>query len=266
MNVKDERDYPSAYAIPKTLSESIYNYLKDSIINNRLKANQRINEKEVAKLFKVSTTPVREAVLKLNAEGFVITDSHRETVVKEISYEELRDIFYVLGLLDSVGSSLAADYLNAQDLRYLENLTSEMEKHCHRNSTEKYIALNQEIHKKIWMHIPNRVLRSSLHYVYDQMLRYSNAHLNAFKKPNVLKTSMSEHKEILTALKNRNKKKLKNLLFEHWNSRLQPSSYEEGIREYLSNEKKGGAQRKSKEKTGEKSGVSANPDTPRTMD
>jgi len=264
--MRDGRDNPSAYAIPKTLSASIYNYLKDSIINNNLKANQRINEKEIAKLFEVSTTPVREAVLKLSAEGFVITNSHRETVVKEISYEELRDIFQVLGQLDSLGSSLAADNISPEDLKNLENMTSEMEKKCHLDSAEKYVALNQDIHKKIWKHIPNRVLQSALHYVHDQMLRYSYAHLHAFKKPDVLKTSMREHKDILTALKNQDKKKLKNLVFEHWNSRLQPSSYEEGIREYLSNERKGGAQRKSEEKTGKKSGVSAKPDTPRTMD
>ena len=188
MNERDGRDNPSAYAIPKTLSQSIYNYLKDSIINNRLKANQRINEKEIAKLFEVSSTPVREAVLKLNAEGFVVTDSHRETVVKEISYEELKDIFQVLGQLDSLGSSLAADNISTEDLKDLKNLTSEMEKHCHLDSREKYVALNQDIHKKIWKHIPNKVLRSALHYVHNQMLRYSYAHLNAFQKPDVLET------------------------------------------------------------------------------
>ena len=134
--------------------------------------------------------------------------------------------------MDSLGSSLAADNLSPEDLEDLENLTSEMEQHCHRDSTEKYVALNQDIHKKIWRHIPNRVLRSTLHYVNDQMLRYSYAHLKAFKKSDVLKISMREHREIFTALKNRDKKKLKNLLFEHWNSRLQSSSYEEGIREY----------------------------------
>jgi len=266
MNVNDSRGNRSSYAIPKTISQSIYNYLKDSIINNSLKANQRLNEKEIARLFEVSTTPVREAVLRLSAEGFVTIDSHRETVVKEISYEELKDIFQVLGQLDSLATCLAADNLSPEDLKDLENLTREMEKNCYLDSTEKYVALNLEIHKKIWKHIPNKVLRSTLHYVHNQMLRYSYAHLNALKKPDVLKTSMREHKDMITALKSRNKKKLKNMMFEHWNSRLQPSSYEEGIREYLTSQRKGGAQRKSEEKTREKGGVSAKPDTPETMD
>lgn len=259
-------DKPSAYAIPKTLSQSIYNHLKDAIINNSLKANQRINEKEIAQRFEVSTTPVREAVLKLSAEGFVTIDSHRETVVKEISYDELKDIFQVLGQLDSLGTSLAVDNLSPKDLEDLENLTAEMEKNCHLDSTEKYVALNQDIHKKIWKHIPNRVLRSTLHYVHDQMLRYSYAHLNALKKPDVLETSMKEHREILTALKTQDKKKINNLMFKHWNSRLQPSSYEEGIREYFTSQRKGGVQRKRENITNEKGGVSAKADTPGIID
>ncbi len=61
----------SSNSMPKTLSESVYNNLRTGIINNELKAGQRIYEKEIAKLYGVSTTPVREAFLKLNAEGYI---------------------------------------------------------------------------------------------------------------------------------------------------------------------------------------------------
>ena len=99
------RDVSSSFTIPKTLGQSIYSHLKDAILNNHLKANQKINEKEIAQSFGTSTTPVREAVMRLGAEGFVITDSHRETIVKEISLEELKEILLVMGHLDSLGFS-----------------------------------------------------------------------------------------------------------------------------------------------------------------
>jgi len=226
------------YSIPKTLSQTIYNHIKESIINNVLKANQKINEKEIAQLFGVSTTPVREAVLRLGAEGFVTLDSHREAVVKEISYKEIKDIFQVLGILDSLGSSLAVDNLSPEDLKEIEDLTKKMEQHCLQNSIEEFMAVNIDVHKRIWECIPNKFLQSTLLYVNDQMLRYNYARSYAFRKPGVLEKSMEEHKEILEALKSRDKKQVKNLLLKHWGSFLHPSPFEEGLKEYLSNEGK----------------------------
>lgn len=226
------------HSIPKTLSQSIYNHLKEAIINNELKANQKINDKEIAQLFEISTTPVREAVLKLGAEGFVTINSHREAVVKEISYKELKEIFQVIGILDSLATCLASEALTPEELKELEDLTQLMENSCYIQSIEKYMAINQDIHKKIWERIPNRFLRSTLEYINDQMLRYSYARFYAFRKPGVLERSLQEHKEILEALKNKDKKKLKTLILKHWGSLLQPSPFEEGLKEYLSSERK----------------------------
>ena len=69
--------------IPKTLSESVYNNLRIGIINNEFKAGQRIYEKEVAKSFGVSTTPVREAFLRLSAEGFITIVEDNFTILSE---------------------------------------------------------------------------------------------------------------------------------------------------------------------------------------
>jgi DNA-binding GntR family transcriptional regulator len=230
------RENSPTQAFPKTLSQSIYNYLKDSIINNKLKAKQRINEKEIATTFGVSTTPVREAVLRLGAEGFVTINSHREALVKEISFNELKEIFQVLAHLDSLGSSMAVDNLNPEDLKELEHLTKEMENHCHKNSIEKFMDLNVDVHRKIWESIPNRFLRSVLLNANGQMLRYNYARVHAYQKPGVLEKSMADHKEILKTLKSKDKKKIKNLMAKHWGSILKPSPFKEGLKEYLNNE------------------------------
>lgn len=236
--VIEKKGNEGKYIIPKTLSQSIYSHLKESIFNNELKANQKINEKQIAKLFGVSTTPVREAVLRLGAEGFVTIDSHREAVVKEISYKEIKEIFQVLAILDSLGSSLAIDHMSQEDLEEVEDLTRKMERYCHRDSIEEYMAINIDVHKKIWECIPNAFLQSTLLYINEQMLRYNYARSYAFRKPGTLERSMEEHKEILKALENKDKIRVKNLLLNHWGSFLHPSPFEEGLKEYLSNEGK----------------------------
>ncbi|MGB6867697.1 MAG: GntR family transcriptional regulator, partial [Candidatus Aminicenantaceae bacterium] len=69
--MNNKKNTTSKYPPPRTMSEFIYNNLKDAIMNRELKANQRINEKELSNAFHVSRTPVREAVLMLAAKGFV---------------------------------------------------------------------------------------------------------------------------------------------------------------------------------------------------
>jgi DNA-binding GntR family transcriptional regulator len=93
--------------------------------------------------------------------------------------------------------------------------------------------LNVTIHNKIWELLPNKFLQTTLRYINAQTLRYSYAFLQAFRKQGVLKRSLDEHKEILRALKNKDKKKLKGLMSKHWGSLLESSPSESRWKEYL---------------------------------
>lgn len=221
------------YTIPKTLSETIYNHLKESIITNKLKAGQKINERKIADLFEVSITPVREAVFMLGAEGLVNIKSHKEVVVKELSSEEIKEIFQVLSILESYAVTLAVDHIGQEDIKELEELHKKMARYCRKDSIEKYCSLNMAIHNKLWEFVPNKFLRETLHGVHDQFQRYSYAQFYALGKPGALKNSLKEHQEILRALKTKNKRQLKALLAKHWGSFLRPSRFEEGLKEYL---------------------------------
>lgn len=232
---KDENDL-SKYPLPRTISDFIYNNLKSAIINAKLRANQRINEKELAEQFRVSRTPVREAVLRLAAEGFVQIDSYRRAVVKEISYKELKEIFEVLGALDRLAVDLAVDSLTIKEIKKLEKLVDKMQQHCNLNSIEKYLELNVEFHNEIWKAVPNKLLVETLHSIRDKMLRYNYAQIYAFKKPGSLERSIKQHKELLKAIIDKDKEKLKNLIVKHRGSLWQPSVYNDGIKEYYKEE------------------------------
>lgn len=204
------------HEIPKTLSQSIYNYLKESIIKNELKVNQRINEKEIADGFSVSRTPVREALVRLAEEGFVNIISHREIVVKEILYEELVEIFQVMAILDSFATISALDKLTPEDIIKLEKMTTKLEHHYHKEEIEKFIAVNYGIHNRIWNRVPNSFLKKDLRFCVTHIRRYNNALNSTFYKSEILDRSMKAHREILEGLRTKNKKKLKTVVFEHW--------------------------------------------------
>jgi DNA-binding GntR family transcriptional regulator len=207
--------------IPKTLSESVYNSLRTGIINNELKAGQRIYEKEIAKKYGVSTTPVREAFLKLNAEGYISIDSHRKASVRNISYKELEDIFMVMGDLDALAVSQAVDHITPDCIREIEELIEEMEEICKPPFVERFLEINVAIHYQIWSALPNKVMERTLHYVHGQLLRYNYARYLAFQDPEIMKRSLAEHKRILNALREKNKREIKKFMKTHWSFLIQ---------------------------------------------
>lgn len=210
-----------ANAIPKTLSESVYNNVKAGIISNEFKAGERIYEKEVAERYGVSTTPVREALLKLSAEGFISIDSHRKATVKEISFEELEDIFEVMSDLDTLAMSHVVDHISPECLQEIEALIVEMEEVCKPTYVERFLELNMAIHAKTWSALPNKVMERTLHFVNGQLLRYNYPRYVAFQDPAIMKKSLDEHKKILLALTNKNKRELKKFIKTHWSFLIQ---------------------------------------------
>jgi len=206
------------FAIPKTLSQSIYEHLKESILNKELEPNQRINEKEIAESFQVSRTPVREAVVRLATEGFVEIISHRESLVKEVSFKELKEIFQVMGVLDRLAASLIVDQISPQELTKLEKMTNKMERYFIMREVEKFLDVNYAIHGRLWDYLTekNSYLQKELRACVNQIKMCTYPLKSAFKDPKIIKKSMNAHKEIMEALKEKNKAKLETIIFGHW--------------------------------------------------
>jgi DNA-binding GntR family transcriptional regulator len=208
------------YTIPETLGQSIYNCLKKAIIENKIKPNQKINEMEIAESFKVSRTPVREALLRLEAEGFTKITSHRDVVVKEVSYGELAELFQVIGILDCLSATLVFNQIDSREFIKVENMTAKLEHYYNQKEVGNFIDMNYEIHDRIWNHLTNKYLQKSLRHCLAHIKRCNYALSSAFQKKDLLNESMKAHKKILEALNKKEKGKLKQIIQQHWNSPL----------------------------------------------
>jgi DNA-binding GntR family transcriptional regulator len=236
--MSEENNANFNFPLPQTMSEFIYEHLKKSILSNELTANQRINEVNLSKYFKVSRTPVREAILRLEAKGFVKIDSHRRVLVKEVSYKELIEIFQVLGALDRLAITLAVDNLKSKQIDKLERLSQKMEKSCKIETIEKYFEYNEAFHDEIWKAVPNNLLHEILCSVRDKMQRYTYARIYAFKKPGALKRSLMQHKELVEAIRKKDKENLKDMIVQHRVCLLEVAPFTEGLKEFLTSEEK----------------------------
>lgn len=208
------------YTMPETLGQSIYNCLKKAIIENKIKPNQKINENEIADSFNVSRTPVREALVRLEAEGFTKITSHRDVVVKEVSYGDLTELFQVIGILDCLAAPLVIDKIDPKEFIKFEKMTNKLEHYYNQKEVEKFIDMNYEIHDRMWNHLTNKYLQKSLKHCLAHIKRCNYALSSAFQKKDLLDESMKAHKKILEALNKKEKGKLKQVIQQHWNPPL----------------------------------------------
>ena len=79
-----------------------YDYLKEMIINNKIPASENLNERTIAKELNISTTPVKEALLRLELENHIQIFPRRGIYIKEVNLKLIKDVFQARMKLEPV--------------------------------------------------------------------------------------------------------------------------------------------------------------------
>ncbi len=93
----------------KTIRELLFEHLRDLIISGKFENGQKLVEEELAEQFKVSRTPVREALRKLEIEGLVRYQPRRGVIVTGFSREDFDEIYAARAVLEGLAARLAAE-------------------------------------------------------------------------------------------------------------------------------------------------------------
>lgn len=144
-----------------TATERVEEYIRQAIYRGALKPRERVIEEDVATQLKCSRGPVREALLRLERDGLIMTVGRRGTFIRDISAESIEVIFSMRGKLEA----LCVRYLR-------EGLTPEMEttlrqalknmKAASRKDDEAFLAADMSFHQTIWKLSHRATLENSL--------------------------------------------------------------------------------------------------------
>lgn len=201
---------------PRTLSEIIYNHLKTAITSATLKSNQKIQEKEIAAFFNVSTTPVREAIRRLAGEGLIKTTSHKEAVVAELSYKELMDVYEAIVCIDGMSARLAF----SRNLALVTAAVSEylvlLRRLARRESVEEWLDVNEKLYLRICELSGNQFLYEIRQRINAQLGRYKPLRFFLFGTSNLIDFTMKRFEVLLDALKTKNLKKIQDIDLGAW--------------------------------------------------
>lgn len=94
---------------PDSLTYSVYEAIKQAIVDGRLPADTRVTEAALAKQLVVSKTPVREALLRLKEIGLIEADGPKVGRIVRPSFNRLRDAYEVREALEAISARAAAE-------------------------------------------------------------------------------------------------------------------------------------------------------------
>ncbi len=127
----------------------VYDILRDDILDLVLPPGSPIDEVQLAERLSMSRTPIREALVRLAAEGLVTTLPNRSTVVSNIDFLNLHTFFDAMTLMYRVTTRLAAQYHRPEDLATIRTFHEEYAAAVKAQDALAMIATNAAFHSAI---------------------------------------------------------------------------------------------------------------------
>lgn len=202
-------------------SETIaYEQIKKAILLKKLLPGQRLTEQWLSENLKMSRTPVRAALKKLEEERLVELIANRGAFVYKPDMQEIKDVFDVRILLESHAAKMAAEHIKEEDIEKLYLLLDEEKKSYREKNFEKFIEVNSEIHLMPALITENKVL---IHQV-RSLIHWSNCYIILkdpfYERSEDTAMNIPEHENIVKALESKDGKAAEKAVRVHLNTTL----------------------------------------------
>jgi GntR family transcriptional regulator, rspAB operon transcriptional repressor len=211
-DVRPIDDTDTHFGRPVSLRERIYEILRKRILTGEVAPGAIIDEKALAAAFKVSRTPVREAVKKLTDENLVEVKAQSRTFAKPIDRKHIHEAFLIRRALEIESIGLAAERVTKSDLHRLEDIHMLHGLALQRRRFVEAIGLDDSFHRAI-----SGI--SDLPRLW-QAIEVSKAHLDRCRyltvpRPGQGEATLVQHRVIIKALAQRNPANARKAMADH---------------------------------------------------
>jgi len=179
------------------LSEKAYHLIKEKIVTLELPPFSVINEQALMEELELGRTPIREALLRLAAEGLVDIVPRRGMFVANIKITDLQKIFEVRMLLEGFCARLAAQRITEEQIAQMEAILQHLGQ-VQNGDVEALMAIDERFHALLYQAADNEFLAETLERLYAPSLRLW--HL-ALDRLNDVRGAIEQHRGVAEALK-----------------------------------------------------------------
>ncbi|MCJ9751703.1 GntR family transcriptional regulator [Neorhizobium sp. BETTINA12A] len=132
----------------KSLRDHVYGLVRDAILAGRLKGGEKLNERHLASQLGISTTPLKEALRVLEAEGLVRSEPRRGIYIT-FNAGQAEEMMLARAALESMIARQAAKRVTDEDIALMRELIVEMRAGLETVDVLQFIALNERFHNAI---------------------------------------------------------------------------------------------------------------------
>ena len=156
------------------LSEIAYQKIKEFIVTLKLEPGQQVDEVEVVKKLSIGRTPIREALFRLDAENLIEVRHGRGFFVREITLDDLRDLFESMLIMERSAVALAARRIQPDRIEKLKGINNDLRLAWRENNYLRVTLLNSQFHRTIYQAAENAFLISFLNNLQNQSQRLAH--------------------------------------------------------------------------------------------
>lgn len=203
----------------RSLKEQVYEYLRERMRTGELMPGAVIDMEETSRMLGVSKTPLRDALLQLEAEDFVTILPRRKVVVNTLTIQDVRSYYEIVGALESTALLAAFDRFRETDLKRMDKANEGMKKAIEADDFDAYYEKNLEFHNTFLDLCGNASLAKIVNRLKKRL--YDFPRPKGFVKE-WEEASIGEHRRLLDLVKHGKKEEAASWIRDvHWSFKVQ---------------------------------------------
>lgn len=208
----DELAVPEGLTQVPPIREIIFDYLRIAILEGRLTPHQKMIEREIAERFHASRTPVRDALQRLEAEGFLERRGTKSYFVRALDLKEIEEIYLIRYHMEPVVILDSAQKISKEDFEELDHFLCEAESY---DQSGNYYEVSRGLH-----HFDSLLIEKSGLNKIKGILSQAREDLQRFRQVNLAhperrKSALQEHRRIYEALLLGDSEQIRSKVQEH---------------------------------------------------
>lgn len=187
------------------LSSKVYDYVVEKIQNGSLSGKSKIHDRKIAKELQISHGPVREALGKLEENGWIIRIPQKGAYVNNFNSSETKKLYMLREIIEVGSVSFAIENITPEQIRELKTTSDAMAHAWENRDTQKYAQNDEKFHRLILLCAGNDrlykifdslILQSKMAFPIDSFFQNLEAisHMLGDQKPLIQETLYHHHK------------------------------------------------------------------------
>lgn len=178
----------------RTKADWAYLQLRRWIQSGAIEPGMRLDQEDLAARLGISRVPLRQALVKLQADGLVVSRPHAGATVAPLSLADAEDIYAARAVLEPMLTEAAVERMVDETVRELERFTTEQQKALEAGDRQYFLQLDRQFHERLYTETGYRTSLDIVQRLRDLSDRYVAAYQGDAQRSY---TTLVEHREIV---------------------------------------------------------------------